>query len=524
MASSSDTRVAHPLFHPIVFVYQLLQWLIDLVLSPTPPPPGANLNRPKIAIIGAGITGVTSAAHCVGHGFDVTIFEGSDEKTSVGGIWSKVNSTSSLQIHSIMYRFHPSVKWDNGYPDRQQILSQVRQLWEKYGLQDKTKFGVKVEKVYKDDKGRWVVNTPSNGYFAGVIAAVGTCGDPKMPHMDGMDRFQGPVYHSSKLDGVEAEGKNIVVIGGGASAVEALEFAAEEKAKKVYILSRSDKWIIPRNLIVDILLSLNIWGQETMFSFIPEGLLKKFFYRDLADIAPNDKGIFEDTPMVNSDVMHKLRSGEAEWVRCDIEGFSDKGVIVNQRSKGVPKGGPGKHRTIEADMVVMATGYKRPSLDFLPDDCFQDPYGPPNWYLQTFPPGHPSVSAINCTYLSAIGTVGNWHIGIYTRILLMFLSDPLTRPSPFWMRRWIDMTKVLKATAPTAAFDFFTYLELVWWFVFCITFNPFRWKWAFFVFFGLGFALPNKVVQVEQRVRNGLGLVNRDELSGGNGRDTGHSF
>ncbi|KAJ1333001.1 dimethylaniline monooxygenase (N-oxide forming) [Microdochium nivale] len=523
-ASAEDTRVANPLFHPVVFLYQLFQWLLDLVLSPTPPAPGANLKRPRVAIIGAGITGVTSAAHCVGHGFDVTIFEGGDEKDSVGGIWSKVNSTSSLQIHSVMYRFHPSVKWDRGYPDRQQILSQVRQLWETYGLQDKTKFNTKVEKVYKDDKGRWVVNDPANGYFAGVIAAVGTCGDPKKPHMDGMEHYQGPVYHSSKLDGVDAEGKNIVIIGGGASAVEALEFAAEEKAKKVYILSRSDKWIIPRNIIVDILLALNIWGQETFLSFIPEDLLRKFFYgNDLADIAPTDKGIFEDTPMVNSDVMTKLRSGAAEWVRCDIEGFAESGVVVNQRAKGVPKGGPGRRRTIDADMVVMATGYKRPSLEFLPDDFFDEPYGPPNWYLQTFPPGHPSVSAINCTYVSAIGTVGNWHIGIYTRILLMFLTDPSTRPGAWWMRRWIDMTKVLKATSPTAAFDFFTYLELVWWFVFCITFNPFRWKWAFFVFFGLGFALPNKVVAVERRVRNGLGMAT-NENTARVAKDEGHSL
>lgn len=87
MPSSAEHRVANPLFHPFIFVYQIWQWLLDIILSPTPPPPGANLNRPKIAIIGAGITGVTSAAHCVGHGFDVAIFEGGD-KDSVGGIWS----------------------------------------------------------------------------------------------------------------------------------------------------------------------------------------------------------------------------------------------------------------------------------------------------------------------------------------------------------------------------------------------------------------------------------------------------
>lgn len=123
--------------------------------------------------------------------------------------------------------------------------------------------------------------------------------------------------------------------------------------------------------------------------------------------------------------------------------------------------------------------------------------------------------------MNAIGTVGNWHIGIYTRILLMFLVDPLTRPSTFWMERWIDMTRLLKATSPTGPFDFFTYLELVWWFVFCVSFNPFRWKWALFVFFGLGFVLPKNIVQVENRIRERLGLVNGDH---GEHTDVGSSF
>ena len=105
--------------------------------------------------------------------------------------------------------------------------------------------------------------------------------------------------------------------------------------------------------------------------------------------------------------------------------------------------------------------------------------------------------------MNAIGSVGNWHIGIYTRILLMFLVDPLTRPSPFWMRRWISMTKILKAAAPTPAFDFFTYGELIWWFAFCVVINPFRWKWVAFVFFGLGYALPRRVTQLEARAAKG---------------------
>lgn len=317
------------------------------------------------------------------------------KKRPDSNVSQKVNNTSGLQIHSMMYRFHPSVRWQEGYPDRQQIISQLRQLWERYGLDTRTKFDTPVEKIYKDDKGRWIVNNTSNGRFEGVIAAVGTCGDPKMPNVGGIEKFKGPVYHSSQLTGKDAKGKNVAIIGGGASAVEALEWAAAEDAEKSHVLSRSDKWIIPRNAIVDILLAFNIFGQETFLSWIPELLLRKFFYRDLQDLAPKGKGIFTDTPMVNSDVMHKIRNGQADWVRGDIEDFTEDGVVVNRRARGVPKGGPGKKEVIPADIIVMATGFKRPSLSFLPDDCFDEPYEPPNWYLQTFPPTHPSISAIN---------------------------------------------------------------------------------------------------------------------------------
>lgn len=272
-----------------------------------------------------------------------------------------------------MYRFHPSVKWTGGYPNRQQIVSQITELWKRYGLESKTRFNTRVDKVYQDSKGHWIINNESNGRFDGVIAAVGTCGDAKMPHIPGQENYKGEVYHSSDLTGKEAKGKKIIVIGGGASAVEALEFAAHEEAAKTYILARSDKWIIPRNPIVDVLLSFNIFGQETFLSWIPELLLKKFFYRDLEDLAPTDQGLFTGTPMVNSDVMDKIRSGEAEWLRGDIKGFTEKGIKFSLRAKGVPSGGPGRERDIDADIVVMATGYARPSLNFLPEGKFLYP-------------------------------------------------------------------------------------------------------------------------------------------------------
>lgn len=416
-----------------------------------------------------------------------------------------VNSTSGLQIHSVMYRFHPAVEWNEGYPKQNQIVGQVEKLWKTYKLEDKTRFNTKVEKVYKDQQGRWIINNPSEGRFDGVIAAIGTCGAPKMPHLPGAEAFRGEMYHSSRLDGKDARGKKVLIVGGGASAVEALEWAVETGASEIKVLARSDKWIIPRNAIVDVLLAFNIFGQETLFSWIPETILRLFFYRDLKDIAPTDQGLFTETPMVNSEIFRQIRQGKASWLRGDIESVQEEGILFNKRAQGVPKGGPGHHMLVEGDIVIMATGYKRPSLSFLPEEVFDEPYGPPRWYLQVFPPSHPSICANNCTYVNAIGTVGNYHIGIYTRLLLMFLVDPLTTPRTYWMKRWIDMTSTLKSLAPTRAFDFFTYSELIYWFCFVVLINPFRWKWAFFVFFGIGSSLPARVVEQEDRLRGRIG-------------------
>lgn len=73
---------------PLTFLYLLLQEILAFVFSPAPPPPTDNLHRPRIAVIGAGLTGVSSAAHCVGHGFDVKIFEARPKSKGLGGIWS----------------------------------------------------------------------------------------------------------------------------------------------------------------------------------------------------------------------------------------------------------------------------------------------------------------------------------------------------------------------------------------------------------------------------------------------------
>lgn len=506
--SSLSTFISNPFLQTYTFLYLLLQHLLNWVFAPSPPPSSPIVNdfpRKRVAVIGTGLTGVSAAAHCVGHGFDVQLFEGKPKDKGLGGIWSRVNSTSSLQIHSIMYRFHPSVHYDTAYPTQEEVRDQIIDVWKRYKLEDRTVFDTLVQSVKQTRTGKWIINNDEDqwGRFDGVVASVGVCGDPKMPTLPDQKDFGGAIYHSSELDGKDVKGKKILIVGGGASAIEALEFAVKSGASEIDVLSRSDKWIIPRNVWVQSLLAMNIFGQETFLSWIPESLLHKFFYRDLQDIAPSS-GLFTQTPMANSELFDQIREGKARWLRGDIVSVKEDGILFNFRTKGVPQGGPGRESVVPGEVIIMATGFKRPSLSFLPEDAFEDPYGPPSWYLQVFPPMYPTICANNSTYVNAIGTVGNMHIGIYTRFLLMFLVDPLSRPTEGRMKTWIDFTRFMKRLSPVGAFDFFTYTELIYWFVFVILVNPFRWKWAPFVLFGIGRGLPAQVVKQEEAFRNTL--------------------
>ena len=220
-------------------------------------------------------------------------------------------------------------------------------------------------------------------------------------------------------------------------------------------------------------------------------------------MAPTDKGVFTQSPLVNSALFTLIRSGKLKWLRGQIANFEKDGLRFHRYSKDVNKCVSRKGSVIEGDVVIMATGYQRPNFRFLPLECFQEPYAPPNWYLQNFPPKHFGICAINSTYVEGIASIGNYHIGIYTRILIMFLLDSRTRPRERYAKLWIDAIRWLKSSrGGVGAFDFVTFGELHVWFFFCIAINPYRWKWLLFVFFGINMHLFNPSILVMPRDRH----------------------
>ncbi|KAK6542869.1 hypothetical protein TWF694_006808 [Orbilia ellipsospora] len=103
------------------------------------------------------------------------------------------------------------------------------------------RFETKITSLKRDEDGRWSINNdPSFSKFDGIIAAVGTCGEPKLLKIHGEEKFKGQIYHSSELDSVKVRGKTVLIIGSGASAVKAVQFAIEASASNIKVLARSN--------------------------------------------------------------------------------------------------------------------------------------------------------------------------------------------------------------------------------------------------------------------------------------------
>jgi len=252
------------------------------------------------------------------------------------------------------------------------------------------------------------------------------------------------------------------------------------------MLARTDKWIIPRNIFFDTFLACQPFGREMPLSFLWESFLKNWQYHGVKDVVPAHAGLFEGTPVVNDAFLGHVRTGACKYVRGDTIRLTSSGVLANVRDRESKPGSEGIEKTIDADVIVLATGFEKPTISFLDNSLFPEGYQRPDLYLQNFSTEDWSVLMTNSSYMSAIGTVGHFHIGIYTRILLTLLLDENARPTPKDMKLWVDVVRFMKRGAAGGPLGFFTYAELTIWLVTFHLLRPDRLRWLFFIMFGWG--------------------------------------
>ena len=113
------------------------------------------------------------------------------------------------------YSFEPNPDWTRTMPPGAEIQAYFENVVEKYGLAPYLRFGEEVTRMDFID-GRWQLQTISGRRDEAdfVVAATGVLHHPRLPNINGMERFKGELFHSARWDhSVALDGKRIAVVG-----------------------------------------------------------------------------------------------------------------------------------------------------------------------------------------------------------------------------------------------------------------------------------------------------------------------
>ena len=210
------------------------------------------MDQPKIVdvlVVGAGFSGLGAAIRLAQEGFDdlVVLERGPD----VGGTWrdnSYPGAACDVPSHLYSYSFALNPDWSRAFSPQGEIYDYIRKVTHEAGVREKIRFGVDVTSVdYDESRGRWTVRTSEEEYDARVVVlGVGALCEPRLPEIDGVGDFAGPVFHTARWDhSVTLADKRVAVIGTGASAIQVVPSIAPTGAH-LDVYQRTAPWVLPR--------------------------------------------------------------------------------------------------------------------------------------------------------------------------------------------------------------------------------------------------------------------------------------
>jgi 4-hydroxyacetophenone monooxygenase len=210
-------------------------------------------DRPfRVAVIGAGMSGLLAAHRLRQAGIDVVVYEKNPE---VGGTWLQ-NTYPGCRVdvasHLFCYSFAQRDDWPQHFSTQPELLEYFKKFSADFDLRPLIQFSTKVEAIQFDDEAAaWNVCTvdadgrSESAIFQAVINATGQLNRPNLPDIAGRDLFAGPAFHSADWDhDIDLAGKRVAVIGTGASAAQFIPVIAQ-RAQQVLVFQRTPNWLAP---------------------------------------------------------------------------------------------------------------------------------------------------------------------------------------------------------------------------------------------------------------------------------------
>lgn len=205
----------------------------------------------QVAIIGAGFGGLAMAIRLLQRNIhNFLILEKSNE---VGGTWREnqyPGAACDVQSHLYSLSFAPKTDWSKRYADAPEIFQYIQDVVQQFNLREYCQFNSEVVHTeYHEKECLWHVTLKDGRQISCqyLIFASGPLHVPQIPHIKGIEKFQGKVFHSSQWDHqYDLNGKVVASIGTGGSAIQYIPEIAPQ-VKQIYVMQRTAAWVIPRD-------------------------------------------------------------------------------------------------------------------------------------------------------------------------------------------------------------------------------------------------------------------------------------
>ena len=339
-----------------------------------------------VIIAGAGISGVGGAYHLT-HQMPGTSFVVLESQDTFGGTWTThkyPGIRSDSDLHTFGYRFKPWV----GAPiaTAEEILKYMGDAIEENGLGEHIRYKHRIEKAEWSSKdAQWIVDATRTDTgekcrfscnFLWMCQGYYRHSKGYTPQWDGMENYKGVLVHPQTWpEGLDYKGKNVLVIGSGATAATVIPAMAADAAH-ITMLQRSPTYFRAGRNAIEIAETLRELQVDE--AWIHEISRRKILH----DQAAFTKRTFEEPETVREELLAGVRSylgpdydiethftpkyrpwrqrlafvpdgdlfkgiaaGKASVVTDEIEHFTETGVLL--------KSG----KLLEADIVVTATGF-----------------------------------------------------------------------------------------------------------------------------------------------------------------------